>query len=59
MGRGSVSEVPPSPDLASRPPTITISARVYRIPNFVLINVVLPIAVFVIMTGLQVRATTT
>ena len=34
-------------------PTITISARVYRKPEFVLVNVFLPIAVFVILTGLQ------
>ena len=34
-------------------PTITISARVYRKPEFVLINVALPMAVFVIMGALQ------
>lgn len=35
-------------------PTITISARVYRRPGFVIYNVIIPMAAFVIMAGMQV-----
>jgi len=34
-------------------PTITISARVYRRPGFVIYNVIIPMAAFVIMAGMQ------
>jgi len=34
-------------------PTITISARVYRRPGFVIFNVLIPMAAFVIMAGMQ------
>jgi len=34
-------------------PTITISARVYRKPGYVIFNVLIPMATFVIMAGMQ------
>ena len=42
--------------VCGRYPTVTISARVYRKPQFVLINVAVPMAAFVVMAGLQVCA---